>query len=154
MALFALAAGASLIGTALGINESRKARKSGQKAQALTAKRAAITNIQNRRAAAAAIRRQQALQRVAALSNGMGGSSGDSATAGSIESQGLSAAATHAQQIELGGEINSTVAQSQRYSNRASNYSAFASLAGQVGSLANSLRPAPTVPTPSLPEQL
>lgn len=152
MALLSLgiAVGSSL----LGLNASSKARKRQRSAEALQAKRSAIANVKNRRAALAAMRREQSQQAVAAISSGMGGGSGDHATKSSIAAQATDGIATQSQQIELGLAANANVAAANRYSNQANTYGAVAGLAGQVGNYLNSNQPLiqPTVTAePALP---
>ena len=115
MSLLAISAGVSIASSLLGRRADKKANKALRTAEDLAAKRSAIANVLNRRAAAAAIRRQQAQQQALAIASGMAGGSGSFATAGSIQSQGISALASQQQQIDLGADYNSAIATSNKY---------------------------------------
>lgn len=154
MALLGIAAGLSIVSSVLGYGESRKANKASANAEALAAKRSAIANVQNRRAALASIRRQQAQQVAGAVANGMAGGSGDRGTSSSIASQGLAGIANADQQIELGASVNEQIGRANASRTRAGDYAAIGSLAMPIAQLATSLtaQPAPTVP--ELPQAL
>lgn len=149
--MFGILAGASIISSALGYDQSRKARKKSKSAERLAASRSAIINVQNRRAAAASIRRQQAMQASLAIASGMQGGSADKATASSLQSQGLASMAQQAHQIELGAGVNEQIAAANRYSNRAGDYNALGQLFGQVGSFADAIQKPATPSVPGLP---
>lgn len=156
MALATISAGISIASSIFGFSSRRKARKRQRAADALTAKRAAIVNVQNRRAAAASIRRQQAQQVIAGVGTGMRGGSADQGTASSIQSQGTASIATQQHQIEMGGQVNSLISSANRYTNRANNFAALGQLGQQAVALGASLQaPAPAVvpgiTAPSLP---
>lgn len=128
-------AGASVLSSVLGFGASRSARRKSRAAERLAASRSAIINVQNRRAAAASIRRQQAMQTSLAIASGVQGSSSDRATSSSLQSQGLASMAQQAHQIELGAGVNGQIAAANKYSNRAADFQALGQLFGQASSL-------------------
>ena len=148
----AILAGASIISSIAGARSSSKARNKAKSAEALEASRAAIINIQNRRAAAASVRRQEGAQRAAAIATGMGGGSSDYATASSLRAQGLSEVGKAAQQEELGAGVNELLSQSNKYSNQAQNWQSFGKILGSAGSFASALSASVTPTTPTLPQ--
>ncbi len=124
--------GLQLAGSVLGFGSDRKARKRQKRAEALNAQRSAIMNIQNRRAAYASLRRQEAQRTVAAMATGMAGGSGDRATSSSLQAQGISAIARQQQQIELGGQVNAAIGSANRASNRANDYRALGNIGANI----------------------
>ncbi len=146
MALMEAAAVIGIASSVLGFSSSRKARKRQKRADALNAQRSAIANIKNRRAAYAAVRRQEAQRTVAAMAMGMAGGSGDRATSSSLQAQGLAGIADQQQQIDLGGQVNLAIGSANRASNRAQDYRALGNIdiqaLGQVGGrIVDSLKP-------------
>ena len=116
--LMAISAGISIASSVLGFSSRRSARKKQKRADALNASRSKIANIQARRAAMAAVRRQQAQQTVAAIAGGMAGGSADFATASSIQSQGLAVEGRQRAGEALGGQVHAREGSANRYSHK------------------------------------
>ena len=146
----AILGGLSIISSVASARNSSKARDRTEDAEELARVRSTIINIQNRRTALASIRRQQAVQRASAIGSGMAGGSADKATAGSVQSQGISAIAQQQHQLELGAEINSMIGKANAYQGKAADWSAASGIFSGASSLASAAAPAPVATAPGL----
>lgn len=124
---------ASLVGTAVSINENRKAQKEQRKASRATAKIASLTNARERRRVAAESIRARAATVAQAEGQGIGGSSVAVGAAGSVQTQGASNQAFLSQLEGLDRNRASAF-------DRASSFSSRANIAGALGSLAKSFK--------------
>lgn len=129
--------GAQVASSLLGFGASRKAKKARRRANAIERKRKAIANVQARRQALAAVRRQQAAQAAQAIVAGTGGTGGElssarAGTASSLNAQTAANIASQRQQEALGGQFNAEIGRSQSADSAAQGFGVAASVFGTL----------------------